>query len=391
MDSACRLTVVASARDIGAGQVLAPVLANLVEVGTKVSAFLAHPANEIFDQRGLPYQPVGSHLSLAELHKLAERIINDRHPDLVLVGTCLGPSLDKELTVSARQFGIPTVGVLDHWWHLWQRFVNLNGGPRWQYLPDRLAVMDEIARDRLLSQGCPPERLVIAGQPYLEEVAAAGPRMCGAGMRRALQVTEDVRLVVFALESRGNDRTRRKWQWEHPTAEEMRRAVAMIRSALRWVARKHGLSVVLILKEHPAEAADWLGVDLDEGLRTILLAKCDPRSLMAAADAVAGMTSMFIFEAAAMGKPTLCLWPIRSRPNPVAELRIVSLSFAHTQRQCRAFLEACLWGGGSARRECTSEQLPYALLRQSVRVIANQVLELALLSRRNKDGLSIKV
>src|SRR5439155_24583382 len=81
------------------------------------------------------------------------------------------------------------------------RFADAKGELR--YVPDCIAIMDELARQEMITDGLKDARLVVTGQPAFDELAAL-PRSTTAPQRRAIRqmlgVADDERMVLFASE-----------------------------------------------------------------------------------------------------------------------------------------------------------------------------------------------
>jgi hypothetical protein len=116
----------------------------------------------------------------------------------------------------------------------------------------------------------------------------------------------------------------------------------MILDALKYLSVKHPVSV--IVKLHPLEGPERLhsviGECDNDDIR--VLKRYPPRRLIAAADVVTGMTSVFLLETALMGRPAISLQPGRLLPDSFVESQREFIKLALTDSECRIHLAAAL-------------------------------------------------
>lgn len=99
----------------------------------------------------------------------------DRQPDLLVVGTSAGMSLEKRATVMARARGIPVIAILDFWSNYILRFSD-PGTTNLAYLPDAILVMDQQCKRELIREGFDPKRIIVTGSPAFERFGKARRR-----------------------------------------------------------------------------------------------------------------------------------------------------------------------------------------------------------------------
>lgn len=85
---------------------------------------------------------------------------------LVITGTTLGDSIDKELIRYALRNQIPSVSIIEHWNNFNERFVVKNNP---NLYPVYIFVNDEDAKKKAVYDGLPENKLVVVGNPVLEE------------------------------------------------------------------------------------------------------------------------------------------------------------------------------------------------------------------------------
>src|SRR5439155_25642529 len=127
--------VLTVARDAGAANALARVVRALNGDGLVTTRVIGYRhAEAVFRSFDLPVWATHDDGATADV---AERILTAENPDFVLTGTSMRPQRDSAFWSAARARGIPTLAVVDHWAHYWERFSDPEG-PRFDYLPDTI-------------------------------------------------------------------------------------------------------------------------------------------------------------------------------------------------------------------------------------------------------------
>ncbi len=91
--------------------------------------------------------------------------------DLILTSASSLPEKDmteKLLWRWAANKGIHSIAVLDQWENYSRRFSGIGEDERMAYLPDKIAIMDGLARDEMIKEGFPGDRLQVTGHSALE-------------------------------------------------------------------------------------------------------------------------------------------------------------------------------------------------------------------------------
>jgi hypothetical protein len=292
--------VVIAARDAGAAAALAPVARALVRDGElAVSIVGAEKAVPVFQTHGLPVLAFPERPTADQAAALLRR----EQATVVLTGTSMEPRYEKSFWVAAERVGLGSVAVLDHWCNYAERFTVERP---FDALPGTLAVMDEAAADRLVSEGCPRDRIAVTGQPHFDDVVQGTRTFDREQVRRELGIEVDRVVLVFASEPQA------RYYGSGPSDPRFLGyteddALMAVTRAARTVAPR----ALLIVKLHPLEAGDAfydLG-DGDAGVETQTIRAYPPEHLIAAADVVLGMTSVFLLEAALTGVPAISVRP----------------------------------------------------------------------------------
>lgn len=292
------------ARDPGAANTLFPLVEPLRSRGYEVLLYGEGRALEKYRQFGF------SGIDLADL--LPNCTVNDTEtfiaglaPDVLITGTGSETNLEKYAWESASRLGIASLAILDQWVNYGVRFSEFNlyqldeyrANPRHPYMPDRILVMDETARQGLIADGIPAERIAITGQPYFEFVSERGRHFREATRR------DDIYRVLFVSEPISKFSASAA-ELPHGYSEGSIRQA--IRDVLSEIHAETGKRFELAVRLHPLEEdPDHLTAASEDGVVVVIDTIEHPWRSIHACDLVTGMASMLLFEAYLMDKPVL--------------------------------------------------------------------------------------
>lgn len=291
--------------DPGAANMVAALPAGLARRGLSARFFADGPAIAHLRTHGIAAEPVDGADAAA--------LIARTRPRLILVGTAENPDT-LGLRLIAAAGGIPTVGAVDAAANAGFRFRGRGADPL-GFAPDLVLVPDAAAREAFLDLGLPAGRLLVCGHPHWDGVRAAAAGLARedrAGLRRRLfpGLREGRSVLVFAAErSDGFDAAQFRRSGDYTlfgdglsqgrteiVVDEVLRAAEPLRHRLHLVLRLHP-------KSEAGDLGPWrAGFDqVSQGGRSL--------DLLHACDAVIGMTTMLLAEAALLGRPTLSVLP----------------------------------------------------------------------------------
>jgi hypothetical protein len=287
--------------------------------------------------------------------------------DAVLYATSVNDANALDVAAAAKARGTCIVHVLDNWSNYAARLRRASGGE--PVVPDVYAVMDQLAFDEALESGVPEELLIITGHPNLAHISVEAAQFDPPDKTRTdiLFVSEPVRAdsgVAMDLAGRGYD--------EHSVADALMKA--LVQPA---VTPSLGAAPCLHLVPHPREDRDeitayWQALVREHPLPATgpLSIKVVPRDGVRAAlhgaSHVMGMSSILLYEAWLLGRPTASIQPGLSGESLRSLSHRAGLVFCDTVMGVEAAVQNCLK---------QRPGLPQAGLRQHA-TAANNVLSL---------------
>jgi len=295
-------TLVAVCGDRGGAHAVAPVIQALNADGRVAVRALAYGAACAVWADG--------QLAFTSLDSTTTDVRLEPKTALLMTGTSSPNPLEyeKAFIAAARTQGVPSLAVLDFWSNYAQRFGDAQG--RLVYVPDRVAVMDQWARDELIACGMDRERIVVTGQPAFDDLGVTRTRFTPArrqALRARWNIGENEWMVLFASQPLsvlfGSDASNPLY----PGFDE-RQVLHTLVAALDNIARRTRHKITLTILPHPREQGETLQIE-GRVIRTVVARDSQPRELAMAADLVVGMTSTLLVEACYLGCVTCSLQP----------------------------------------------------------------------------------
>jgi len=284
-------TLIVSACDTGSANALAPVLSRL---SCHYHLIAQQAAARVFDRWGIPYQPMDPIVDWEYLLDTGRQVLAKVDAKALVAGTSWGPSLDKALTLAAREEGIPCAALVEHWDLYMERFSLTENGHIRQaacFLPDRVWVNDTTARAEAMTAGVPVETIDVVGQPHLEMQLQA---------LRRVNVEQPGRGIVFISERVRDDFVQGSPLYRgFDEFEVLGKLLDVIDLA----------NTPLLVKLHPQEEERKFD-DLIDGRENVrVVKKADNVELIAKAGRVVGMFSMLLLEAALVRDDVISFMP----------------------------------------------------------------------------------
>lgn len=329
--------------DPGAANFLADLPRELQRRGLPALLVADGAARDYLDARGVRSEGIPSD---------AGGWVRKVRPRAVVVGT--SENLDSTaftLVDACRQEGIPSVGAVDALPNAAHRFRGRTNDPL-AHAPDQLLVPDAATERAFAALGYPPGRIRVCGHPQYDAVRAARQVLDGIGRtvlrsqhyssapadRPVLLFLAEVstgltprayeRSPAYTLHGRGGSDRR-----TDIVLEELLEAVGGLRPRPWLAVRMHPKNTPADFRAYRAEVDQMLAGG--PGLGSVH-----------AADAVVGMTSMLLLEAALLGRPTLAVVPREEERGWLPTLAMGITPCATTRDALRATLPGLLAGSG---------------------------------------------
>lgn len=317
------------ARDPGGANTIIPLVEPLRERDYQVHLYGKDAALNRYRRLGLKGQDIAE--ILPEINTSSwEDFLYRQCPDFIITGTSGDDFSERYLWEAARSVGIKSFAILDQWINYGIRFSNLTLKEQEQYrqnklhayLPDYILVMDEIARQEMISEGIDAQRVKISGQPYFDLIVSARNSFSVEQilkLKRELCVELDELIITFISEPISLDYagSNGKLYWGF----DEKSICYMLLHTLDKVLEQSSQRVKLIIKQHPREDQNNYSF-LDnrvnnEHICIKVIKDMDSWSLLRASDLVCGMSSMLLLEAIILGCPVLSIQIGLNRASPL--------------------------------------------------------------------------
>jgi hypothetical protein len=235
--------------------------------------------------------------------------------ELLLIGTSENlQTAAHDLVRQAKARGIPSVGMIDFPANAAARFRGETRAPL-AHAPDWLLVTDDGTARHYEELGFPADKIGRVGHPHFDTVLALREKLEQEGVaavrRRLLpEVPEGQKLLVFLSEiSGGLDPEQYRWSPEYSLDGRGGRddRTGIVVEAFLDVSATLNPHPYRLLRLHPKNTREEFGALLDEfdGISQA----GTPLEMVFACDLVCGMTTMLLYEAALLGRPTLAILP----------------------------------------------------------------------------------
>lgn len=165
-----KIIVVAS--HTGVANAVVPVIKRLAyRKDIQISVFSHKVSQRVFRENSIEYKRVDGDVSLISMLNLLRK----ENPDLILTGVA-GQAGEKDvieqtIVLAGKEIGVRSLAILDFWGSYSRRFSDIYTRKKFKFLPTRIAILDEIAREEMLQEGFPPKLLRITGNPHFDDLS----------------------------------------------------------------------------------------------------------------------------------------------------------------------------------------------------------------------------
>lgn len=301
--------------DPGGACALAPVINRLFKNGrVHVKALAYREAISVWTEYGLQFDIIGDSTGFESLNKTFLKL----HPKILLSSTSAnGVDFERKLAQTARTSGIPSLAVLDFWTNYRMRFIDEKG--ELSLLPDKIAVMDNRAVSEMVADGFDKDRLVVTGQPALDDILALSKSFTPTDkerLRNKFEIGSNEFMVMFVSEPVAQFYGSNKNNPAYLGFTEYT-VLDLLINVLEEISTDT-MRPVLVIKPHPREHRDAFADFKTNSIKMTVNRDIPSRELVLSADLVVGMSSMLLVESCYVGCPTLRIQPglIGSDPLP---------------------------------------------------------------------------
>lgn len=300
-------------RDPGGANAVIPLVPALRERGYEVQLYGKDFALLKYRNAGVEAINIADMIPVITEPALAAFFANIA-PDVVITGTSADDDTEKMFWKICESVGIPSMAVVDQWVNYGLRFSEFGVNNIEKYaackayssLPVKIIALDDFARNEMIAEGLPAERIIVCGQPYFESLlthqvdAVRMENYC-----RSVAIEANDFVVVFASEpittTYGEQEALRYWGYTEKTILES------LVQALEKVATDYGGQIVLLIRPHPKEGRDHFDNILTHctRIRWRIDTSSSQWTMMQRADLVCGMSSMFLIESVILSRPTM--------------------------------------------------------------------------------------
>ncbi len=312
------MKVLATNHDPAGAMAIAPVIKRLRQEGrVQVVVVGTGYSKDVFSSHEIAFKDDTTYGDFSDVSDLARKILEIEKPKILLTGTSRVRSLEKELTVLGRKKGVRSLAVLDYWSNYWQRFNNPKNGNRFQYLPDIIAVMDDLAKKEMISEGFPHDIIITTGNPHFDAIRNLVHEFTDNKMiaiKKILSINIDRTIITFISETQAEDfgtsDGKRGVVGEYlgyTEADSLRGLINAMISVCDQEKQKH---FTIIVKLHPREERTPYDPSyLPRNLEIKVIKKHNSREIIMISDILVGMSSAMIFESSIMGKTVISYQP----------------------------------------------------------------------------------
>ncbi len=299
--------VVVICGDPGGANAIVPVIKQLYsEKKMEILVFAYKQAIDIMEKNNISFFTLDEDITNSAI----QDVLQKNHPSIIVTGTSVNTiDLEKKFIRAARKLKIPSIAVLDFWSNYSLRFSDDVGDLK--FVPEKIAIMDEIASNDMIAEGFHPDTLIVTGQPAfdaLEKFKLMYNNENRQKIRNEFHIHENEFFVLFLSQplSRmyGDDESNPRFLG-YTEKTVIRNLVA----ALNKISQDYKKRIALIIRPHPREKSDEFKNITSKVIRIIVSRDNNPREMVMSADLVIGMNTELLVEACYLGCIVVSLQP----------------------------------------------------------------------------------
>lgn len=313
-------------RDPGGANTIIPIVMPLKEKGYETKLFGKDVALEKYLKADLSSFDIMNYIKNTDLINI-EKFLMQEKPDFIITGTSADDFTEKYIWKAAEKLGIPSFAILDQWINYGIRFSKYktseireyNNDKKHHYLPSKILLMDDHAKNEAVKNGLEPSRIIVTGQPYFETIIKKKEKTSSETIkkiREKMGIDETSFVITFASEPVSIDYNNSENYWgfnERTIIKETLESIKMVSSGYR-------KKIYFIIRPHPREDIDsykdLILLFKNEKIDFIVDRNSDSWDLILTSDLILGMSSMFLIESVILGKSVISVQIGLNRENP---------------------------------------------------------------------------
>ncbi|MFA4876148.1 MAG: hypothetical protein WC586_01940 [Methanoregula sp.] len=293
--------------DPGGANALVPVILQLhSEKKEQIQVFAYRQAADIFLKKNISFSSLDEQTTYSEILDF----LKGNRPKIIVTGTSFDPiGLEVKFIHAARILKIPSLSLLDYWCLYSLRFSENEGDLK--YVPDKIAIMDEMAYSDMITEGFHPDTLIITGQPAFDALAefkSSFSNQKWEQIRSYFHIHSYELFIVFVSEPLsiffGEDESNPQFLGYTEIS-----VINQLITALEQISQDCNKHIALLIRPHPREKTDVYEKITSNNIRIIVSKEGNPRDIVMASDLVIGMTTELLVEACYLGCIVVSLQP----------------------------------------------------------------------------------
>lgn len=304
------------ARDPGGANTIIPII-NKMQEEYEILCYGKDVALQRIRQSGLACRDI-----MEEVINITEdsiyHFLYDLKVQTIITGTSLDDFTERYLWKAAKRVGIFSIAIQDQWINLGIRFSKFNYAKielyneqrSFEYLPDKICIMDELGKKLLIEEGMDEHRICVTGQPHFETLQRKYNDINIQKDRERFTVIYVSEPILQDYDS--GDEEKLYWGFnEHTMYNKLIECLHQISDDIK-------KKIDVIIRPHPREKLTyWEQVKKDYiDINVSIDNKTDTFELLKKADVVCGMSSMFLLEANICKVPIISMMIGLKRENP---------------------------------------------------------------------------
>lgn len=344
-----RKKVLATAWHPGSANSIASVIKRLRQEDRVSVTVIGHQYSEpIFLSNDIEYRTINDYDLTDVSFDSMNHVLEEELPDLVLTGTSDQNDRNKDIIeqcfIKAAKFklGIKSLTIMDWWSRFRIRFSDIfikDSGLC--FLPDKIAVLDEIAKENALNDGIPPTVITVTGNPYFDVLPKKAEQFT---MERKIAIRQEIGLgheTLFFYA--GNIFKSEAKDWGYWDLDNIR----LILDILKHGHEQGALSIVVKLHPRmPDEDKDEIRQFLNRSSAVKLITDIDTHDLILASDLTFVAFSTVGIEAVNMSRPCISLQPGLgdSRKDVLIPSKKGIIPAGYTPKDCLILVRQAVYG-----------------------------------------------